>query len=173
MNRMQEIRIEKLTLNIGVGDSGDKLDKAMSLLKEISGEKPIKTKTTKRIPTWNIRPKLAIGAKVTLRGGKAEKMLTRLLKSVNNMIQKRKFDDYGNFSFGVKEYINIPEVEYIPEIGIIGLEAAVTLERRGFRVKRRILRKNRVGKKHLITKEQSMDFIRNKFNAEITEKEEE
>ena len=173
MNRMQEIRIEKLTLNIGVGDSGDKLDKAMSLLKEISGEKPIKTKTTKRIPTWNIRPKLAIGAKVTLRGGKAEKMLTRLLKSVNNMIQKRKFDDYGNFSFGIKEYINIPEVEYIPEIGIIGLEAAVTLERRGFRVKRRILRKNRVGKKHLITKEQSMDFIRNKFNAEITEKEEE
>src|SRR3989338_2936535 len=173
MNRMQEIRIEKLTLNIGVGDSGDKLDKAMSLLKEISGEKPVKTKTTKRIPTLNIRPKLAIGAKVTLRGGKAEKMLTRLLKSVNNMIQKRKFDDYGNFSFGVKEYINIPEVEYIPEIGIIGLEAAVTLERRGFRVKRRILRKNRVGKKHLITKEQSMDFIRNKFNAEITEKEEE
>jgi len=173
MNKMQEIRIEKLTLNIGVGESGDKLDKAISLLKEISEENPVKTKTTKRIPTWNIRPKLTIGAKVTLRGEKAEKMLRRLLKSINNKIPKRKFDDYGNFSFGIKEYINIPEVEYKPEIGIIGLEAAVTLERRGFRVKKRLLRISRVGKKHLITKEQSMDFIKNKFNAEITEKEEE
>ena len=63
MNKMREIRIGKVTLNIGVGESGDKLDKAVSLLKEISGSNPVKTKTMKRIPTWNIRPKLNIGTK--------------------------------------------------------------------------------------------------------------
>ena len=172
MNKMQEIRIEKITLNIGVGESGDKLEKVMILLKEITNSKPVKTKTMKRIPGWNIRPKLAIGAKVTLRGRKAEELLKKLLKSVNNKILLRKFDDFGNFSFGIKEYINIPEMEYKPEIGIIGLEVAVTLERPGFRVKKRALRKSKIGKKHLITKEQSIEFMKNKFNIEIAEKEE-
>lgn len=169
---MQEIRIEKITLNIGVGEPGDKLDKAVLLLKEISGAKPVKTKTIKRIPTWDIRPKLNIGTKVTLRGKKAEELLKKLLKSVNNKIPERKFDNYGNFSFGIKEYINIPGVEYIPEVGIIGLEVAVTLERPGFRVKKRRLKKARIGKNHLITKEQAIEFIKNKFNIELSDKEE-
>ena len=169
---MQEVRIEKITLNIGIGESGDRLDKAVSLLQEISGAKPVKTRTMKRIPTWSIRPKLAIGTKVTLRGKKAEELLKKLFKSVNNKIATKKFDDNGNFSFGIKEYINIPGVEYKPEIGIIGLEVAVTLERPGFRVKRR-LNKNKVGKTHLITKEQSMEFTKRMFDIKITEKEEE
>ena len=172
MNKMQEIKLEKITLNIGVGESGDKLDKAVSLLKDISGAKPIKTKTTKRIPTWNIRPKLTIGTKVTLRGKKAEKLLKKLFKAVNNKIAIKKFDENGNFSFGIKEYLNIPGVEYKPEVGIIGLEVAVTLERPGFRIKRR-LNKNKIGKKHKITKEQAMEFTKKMFNIKITEKEEE
>ena len=173
MNKMREIRIGKVTLNIGVGESGDKLDKAVSLLKEISGSNPVKTKTMKRIPTWNIRPKLVIGAKVTLRGEKAEEVLGRLLKAINNRIHIKKFDDYGNLSFGITEYINIPGIEYRPEIGIIGLEVAVTLERPGFRIKRRMLKKSKIGKSHLITKEDAMNFIKNKFNIEIVNKEEE
>ena len=68
MNKMQEIKIEKITLNIGVGETGDKLEKASRLLKTITGESPIKTRTMKRVPTWGIRPKLDIATKVTLRG---------------------------------------------------------------------------------------------------------
>src|SRR3989344_3733041 len=173
MNKMREIRIGKVTLNIGVGESGDKLDKAVSLLKEISGSNPAKTKTMKRIPTWNIRPKLNIGTKVTLRGKKSEEILKRLFKAVKNKITGKKFDKNGNFSFGIKEYLNIPGAEYKPEIGIIGLDAAVTLERPGFRVKKRRLKKSKVGQKHRITKEEAMEFIKNKFNIEITDKEEE
>lgn len=173
MNKMQEIRIEKITLNIGAGESGDKLEKAVSLLKHITNCKPIKTKTMKRIPGWNIRPKLTIGAKVTLRGKKAEELLKRFFKSENNKILIRKFDDKGNFSFGIREYINIPGVEYKPEIGIIGLETAVTLERPGFRIKKRRLKTSKIGNRHKITKEQAMEFIKNKFNVEFTEKEEE
>jgi len=171
MNKMKEIRIGKVTLNIGVGEPGDKLEKAVLLLKEISGSKPIKTKTMKRIPTWSIRPKLDIGTKVTLRGEKAEELLKRLFKATNNRILIKKFDNNGNFSFGIGEYINIPGIEYKPEIGIIGLEVAVTLERPGFRIKKRVLKKSKVGIKHRITKEQSMEFIKNKFNIEINEKE--
>ena len=169
MNKMQEIKIGKITLNMGVGESGDKLDKAFSLLKYISKSKPVKTSTMKRIPTWSIRPKLNIGTKVTLRGKKAEELLKRLFKANNNKIQEKKFDKNGNFSFGIKEYINILGVEYQPEMGIIGLEAAVTLERPGFRIKIRRLKKSKVGIKHKITKEESMEFIKKMFNIEIVE----
>lgn len=172
MNKMQEIKIEKVTLNIGIGEAGDRLDKAVSLLKEISGAKPVKTKTMKRIPTWNIRPKLDIGTKVTLRGKKAEELLIRLFKSIRNKILIKKFDKNGNFSFGIKEYLNIPGAEYRPEIGIIGLEVAVTLERPGFRIKRRMIKKSKVGSNHKITKEQSMVFISKKFNVETIMEEE-
>jgi len=168
MNLMKNIRIEKVTLNCGVGESGEKLDHAVKLLQKITNQKPVKTKTMKRIPTWGIRPKLNIGCKVTLRHEKAEKVLGRLLKAVDYKVPREKFDD-GNFSFGIEEYILIPEVEYDPEIGIIGLNVAVTLERPGFRVKRKRI-KSKIPKRHKITKEESIEFMKNKFN--IREEEE-
>ena len=172
MNEMKNIRIEKITLNIGVGEAGDKLDKAAKLLGLITNSKVIKTKTMKRIPTWSIRPKLPIAAKATLRGKKAEEVLLRLLKAKKNVLENKKFDRFGNFSFGIREYIDIPEIEYQPDIGIIGLEVAVTLERPGFRIKRRAI-PSKIGKNHMITKEESMEFIKNKFSTKIVEKEEE
>ncbi|MCD4666378.1 50S ribosomal protein L5 [archaeon] len=171
-NKMKEISIEKVTLNIGVGESGDRLDKAVKLLNKITGAKPVKTKTMKRIPTWSIRPKLNIATKVTLRKKKAEEVLSKLLNAIENRIIRNKFDNNGNFSFGIKEYIDIPDVEYDVEIGIIGLEVAVTLERPGYSIKRRI-KKAHIGKKHKITKEEAMEFIKNKFNVKIIEKGEE
>ncbi len=169
MNKMKEIRIEKITLNMGIGEAGDKLKKASKLLSTTSGKKPILTKSYKRIPTWGVRPGLEIGTKVTLRGNDAENMIKRLFKAVENKLRPTSFDKQGNFSFGVKEYIDIPEMEYDPEIGIVGMEVSVTLGRPGYRVKKRKYNKSKVGKHHLITKDESINYIQNKFGVKVGE----
>ncbi len=168
-NSMRQIKIEKITLNIGTGGPGDKMEKAIKLLTKISGMKPVETKTMKRIPTWGLRPKLSIGVKVTVRGKKAEELLSRLIKSLDNKVDPKKFDKSGNLSFGIREYIDIPGVQYDMDIGIIGLEAAVTLIRPGFRVRRRKIRQSKIPTRHRITKQEAIEFISNKFGAIIEE----
>ncbi len=167
MNPMREIRIEKITLNIGVGEAGKELEKAFNLLKDISGRQPVKTKTWKRIPTLGVRPGLEIGTKVTMRDG-SEEMLKRLFEAVDNKIKSTKFTG-TSFSFGIPEYINIPGAKYNAEIGIIGLECAVTLERKGFRIKRRRLLKKKIPAKHSIPPEEAIEFVKSKFNVEVEE----
>ena len=112
-----------------------------------------------------LRPGLPIGAKVTLRKSEAQRILKNLLIAVDNKIKKRSFNP-GNFSFGVEEYIDIPEVKYDPKIGIIGLEVSVTLERPGFRIKRRRLLSKKINAKHVITKEDTITFAKEKFGVE-------
>lgn len=166
---MRTVGIEKITLNIGTGSPGDKMEKAVKLLEKMTGAKAVQTTTKKRIPTWGIRPGLEIGAKVTLRGKKAEALLKRLLMANGNKLKRSKFDTWGNFSFGIQEYLNIPEVQYEANIGIIGLEVAVTLKRPGFAVKRRILRPKSIPAKHQVTKEEAIQFINNTFGTEVSE----
>ena len=163
MNKMREIRIEKVNLNIGTGGPGDKLEKALKLLEKIAESKPVPTKTKLRIPTWGIRPGLVIGCKVTLRGKKAEELLARLLKALGNKVNRASFDNDGNFSFGIHEYLDIPNVSYEASIGIIGLEVAVTLMRPGFRIRRRAIMQKSIPKKHKITREDAIDFIKSKY----------
>lgn len=167
MNKSKEIKIEKITLNVGAGTSPESVNKGFKLLESLSGAKPVRTITKKRIPTWGVRPGLAIGCKVTLRGNKAEELLRRLLKSKKDTLFIKNFDDYGNLSFGIKEYLDIPGAKYDAEIGIRGLETAITLQRAGFRIKRRRLQKKSIGKKHKITPVEAMEFIKTKFGVEI------
>lgn len=169
MNVMKEIKLEKITLNIGVGEAGDKLDKAIKLLENITGGKAVKTKTMKRIPTWGVRPNLTIGAKITLRGEKAEELLKRLLQARENILDNGKFDDNGNVSFGVEEYILIPGVEYNLDIGVIGLEVAVTLYRCGYRIKRRMIAKKKIPLRHRIKKDEALDFMKTKYKIKMEE----
>ena len=171
MNPMQEIRLEKVTLNIGTGGPGDPLDKAIKLLNKIAQAKPVPTKSKKRIPTWGLRPGLQIGCKVTVRKKKAEELLKRLLTAKENKLDPSKIDKTGNLSFGIQEYIDIPGVEYDISIGIIGLEVAVTLERPGFRIKKRQLQKKKIPVKHQITKQDAMKFMKEKFNVTFEEEE--
>jgi large subunit ribosomal protein L5 len=169
MNSMREIRIEKVTLNIGAGKEVEKLEKGFKLIQAISNRTPIKTVTNKRIPTWGLRPGLPIGCKVTVRKEAAKQLLARLLDAKEHKLTESQFDENGNIAFGLKEYIDIPGMKYDPEIGMMGLEACVTLERPGFRIKRRKNLKKSVPRRHRITKEEAIKFMQSKFNVKVGE----
>ena len=164
---MKEIRIEKVTLNAGVGKDQKRLEKSMKLFKTITEMKPTKTITNKKIATWDLRPGLAIGCKVTLRNEKAEKILKLLLAAKENQLKNNQFDETGNFSFGIHEYIDIPDIKYDPDIGIIGFEISVTLTRPGYRVSKRRMYKTKISSKHRIKKEEAIEFIKKKFNVKV------
>lgn len=166
-NPMKEIKIAQISLNIGVGKDEDKLKKGLKLLKMISNQTPIQTITKKRIPGWSLRPGLAIGCKVNIRKNK-EEMLKKLLTAKGNALSKKNFDEQGSFSFGIPEYIDIPGIDYDPELKIMGLEVAVALERPGFRIKKRKICPKKIGKYHKISKEDAIQSIQKKFNTKIT-----
>ncbi len=169
-NKMKEIRIEKVTLNIGAGKEQTVVEKGLKLLSSLTGVKAVKTLSKKRIPGWGIRVGLPIGCKTTIRNG-ADKLITRTLSAVDNTLSEGNFDDFGNVSFGVPEYIDISDAKYEPEIGMMGLQVCITLERRGFRVSKRKISKRKVGKKHKITKEEAIGFMKTKFNLKLKEEE--
>ncbi len=171
-NPMREIRLEKVTLNVGAGEAGPKLDKSKKLLEDLSGSRVVITHTRKR-STFGPAKGRPIGAMVTIRGARAREILERLLQAVDSKLKPGHFDTNGNFSFGIKEYIHIPGFKYDPDIGIIGLDVAVTLTRPGFRVSRRRLRPGKVGKKHRITPEEAMEWAKREFKVNVTEEVEE
>lgn len=171
MNPMRTIKIEKLTLNIGAGKEQATLDKGIMLLKNITGIEPVKTFSKKRIPDWGIRPGLPIGCKLTIRKDQAKELLVRLLDALGKKLKPSQFDNEGNISFGIPEYIDIAGVKYDPKIGVMGLEVCVSLERNGFRIKRRSLRRKKLPKKQRISKEEAIEFMKKEFGVQLGEKE--
>lgn len=169
MNSMRQPRIEKITLNIGAGNDQKKLEKGVSLIKAITGIDPVKTVTQKRIPNWGLRPGLPIGCKLTLRKTVAVELLKRLLTAKDNKLKPTQFDAGGNISFGIPEYIEIPGVAYDPKIGIMGLEVCVTLERPGYRIKRRRMRQKKIPRRHLVTREEAIEFMQKAFSVKVGE----
>jgi len=167
-NPMRKPRIEKVVINCSVGRSGEPLEKAMKILEELTGQKPCIRKAKKTIRDFGIRRKEPIACVVTLRGEKAGAFLSRALQAVDNRISKSSFDQYGNFTFGIKEHIDIPGTKYSPELGIIGMDVSVVMEKPGYRVKRRRRARSKVGSEHLLSPDEVISFIRNEFDVEIT-----
>ncbi len=167
MNPMRSIRIEKITLNIGSGTNAAKLEKGMKLIQSLAGKPPVKTFTNKRIPAWGLRPGLPIGCKLTLRKNAAREMLSRLLQAKENKLDPKQFDNLGNMAFGIHEYIDVPGSKYDPSIGMMGFEVCVTLERAGFRVKRRMVKSSKISKKHSISKQEAIEYMKKEFNAAV------
>jgi large subunit ribosomal protein L5 len=167
-NPMLKPRIEKVTVNMSVGKSGEPLEKAAKVLEQLTGQKPCKRKAKKTIRDFGIRQGEPIACLVTLKKEKASEFLKRALKAIDNKISKERLDQYGNFSFGIKEHIDIPGTRYVPELGIHGMDISVTLSRYGQRVKSRHRAKSRVGAKHRLSPEEAITFIKDEFGVEIT-----
>ncbi|MFX0034987.1 MAG: 50S ribosomal protein L5 [Candidatus Hermodarchaeota archaeon] len=169
-NPMKRPFLEKLTLNIGVGAGGEELEKAVTVLETITNQKAIKTLSKKNVKEFNLRKGRPIGAKVTIRGQNAEKLLKRLLIVNNNKILVRSFDDYGNFGFGITEHISIPGIEYDNTIGIWGLDCIGRVIRPGMRVKFRRNKHTKIPKYHYVSREETQYFLIQTFGVEIVKK---
>jgi large subunit ribosomal protein L5 len=163
---MQKISIEKLVVNMGIGSDAEKMKRGEKIIELITERKPVKTFGAKRIPDWGVRPGVPLGLKVTLRNEKAIEFLKEALKAKENVIKAKSFDKEGNFGFGIKEHIDIPGIKYDPKLGILGFDVLVTLKKAGYRVKVRKIRKEKLGKKQRITKEEAINFIK-EFGVEV------
>jgi len=172
-NPMRAIRIEKVTLNIGTGKDQQLLEKAQKLMKSLTGIDSVRTITQKRIAAWGLRPGLPIGCKITLRNEQALDIIPRMLAAKDMKLSDNNFDDNGNVSFGIKEYIDIKDAKYDPEIGSLGLQCSVTLERPGFRIKKRKLLKKNIPMHHRIPRSDAIAFMKEKFGIKIASEEQE
>ena len=160
-NIMIIIKIEKVVLS--VGGTGDDLEKGVKLLKLLTGKKPAKMKSKKRIPSWSVRPNLEVGAVVTIRKN-SEELLKKMLITIDNVLKKKQVSE-NNFSFGIKEYLEIPGVEYQRDIGIMGFDVTVVFKRAGRRVKLKKIKKGRIPKRQIITKQEIIKFMEDKFQT--------
>ncbi|MBI4261372.1 MAG: 50S ribosomal protein L5 [Actinobacteria bacterium] len=133
-NPMEVPRLEKVVVNMGVGDAvrdGRMLDAALEDLTTITGQKPLITKARKSIAGFKLREGMAIGAKVTLRGDRMWEFLDRLLATALPRIRDFRglstdaFDGSGNYTLGVTEQLIFPEVDYDKVVKVRGMDITV------------------------------------------------
>jgi large subunit ribosomal protein L5 len=166
-NPMKQLKIGKVVVNISVGASGEPLDNAMTILQQITGQKPCQRVAKQTIRQWSIRRREPMACLITLRGERADAFLQKAFRAVGNRVNSSSFDNNGNFAFGIREHIDIPGTRYDPSLGITGMDVNVTVERPGYRVSRRKRARSKVGRAHRVTPEESMTFITEKYGVKV------
>ena len=160
---MRKIKIEKIVLS--VGGIGEHLEKGFKIIEILTGKKPAKMRTKKRIPSLEIRPNLEVGAVSTIRKN-LEEFLKKMLAAIDNNLKKSQISE-NNFSFGIKEYLEIPGIEYQREIGIVGLDVTVVFKRAGRRVRLKKIKKGKISRRQKITKEEIIKFMEENFQTKF------
>lgn len=164
---MLKPRIDKVIVNLNVGKSGEPLEKASRVLKDLTNQIPVKKKAKKTIRDFGLRKGESIACVVTLRKQAAINFLKKVLPVVDNKISRSSFDRQGNFAFGIKEHIEIAGVKYDPDVGIFGMDVCVSVNRPGHRVKIRRKKKAHIGSNHLLTPDESVVFVKQILGVEI------
>jgi len=159
-NPMKAVRLNKLVLHIAVGQAGERLERAKSVLRELSGQEPKELKAKKTIRDFGIHRGEKIACMVTVRKLQAVELLKRILQAKNNTVSLSSLDKFGNLSFGIREHIDIPGMKYNPEIGIFGMDVIVNLSMPGLRVQERKRSRSQVGKGQRVSREQAIEFYR-------------
>ncbi len=157
---MRKPRIAKVTVNIGIGYSGERLQNAARVLEEITGQKPVFRRAKRTIRAFGVRRGENIAVMVTLRKEKAHEFLKKALEAVGHRLKASSIDRHGNIAFGIEEHILIPGVKYDPEVGILGMDVAITIERPGYRiVRRKRQRKSHIPERHRVKPEETMILL--------------
>ncbi|MCK4365713.1 MAG: 50S ribosomal protein L5 [Thermoplasmatales archaeon] len=160
-------KIEKVTINIGVGEAGERLKKAETVLESITGHKPIETLSRTTSKDWNLRKRMPIGCKITLRGTDADEFLKEALSTRENKMADYSFDDEGNLSFGIPDHTLFKSQKYDPNIGIYGMDICITMKKHGYRVKHRRIQTRRIPHRHRVKKEETVKFFSETFKVEV------
>lgn len=163
----RRVRIGKVVLNIGVGRSGEAIERARRVIEDLVKQKASFRIAKKSIRDFGVHKGEPIGMMVTVRGSRAPEILKLLLQSRENKIPSTSFDDFGNCSFGIKEHIEIPGVRYSPEIGIFGMNVSTVLERSGYRVARRNRASSKIGRGHRVSRDEALEYFKQNFGVEV------
>ena len=164
-HEMREPQIEKVVVHMGVGTGGRELGHAEDILADLAEQEPVRTLATATEPEFGIREGDPIGAKVTLRGERAEAFLEDALPLAD--LSSTQFDETGNVSFGVPEHTEFPGQEYDPTIGIYGLDVTVNLVRPGYRVSKRRVANRSIPSSHRLTPSDAIEYLQARFDAEV------
>ena len=166
LNKMRDIIIDKLILNIAVGASGDKMTKAIKVLKDLTNQEPVTTKAKYTIRSFGIRRNEEIGTHVTVRGKTALELLKVGLKVKDNELKLKNFSNTGNFGFGIQEHIDLG-IKYDPNTGIYGMDFYINLKRKGLRVTQRKRCHARLGNFQRVTKKDAQKWFVEKLGGTI------
>ena len=169
MSTMKDLHVEKVVVNIGVGEAGERLAKAEKVLEMVTKQKPVETlsKTVNR--DLGIREGMPLGCKVTLRGDAAIDFVKQALTIREMRVPEYSFDKEGNMSFGISDYTDFEGMKYDPEIGIFGMDISVVLRRPGNRITQRALLKRRIPKQHRVQRDEAIQFMKDNFKVKVVE----
>jgi len=160
-------KIAKVTINIGVGEAGERLNKAETVLENLTNHKPVETLSKITSKEWALRKRMPIGCKVTLRGEDAYGFLKEALSTRENKMADYSFDDEGNLSFGIPDHTLFKSQKYDPKIGIFGMDICITMKKLGYRVKHRRVQRRKIPRRHKVKKDETKQFFSETFKVEV------